>query len=204
MRGEDGPALPPELILNVFEHSDRTTLINCSYVSRVWHDMSMPYRFYEVVLRCDSQDKLGSSEVAGQEAEETTQESRQVVVGETMPSSGKSLHTFLSFLRNVPGVAQSIRALSIDLNPRMRVRGLQYSDRMEFLETLRLLPNLSTLTLNNLFLQNWRSEPVVEAKLDTLTIRYPGFYAGAAGEIETIELLGIHVAANIGSILFVA
>ena len=179
------PFLPPELILHIFENSAKDSLIACSSVSRSWRNMSLPYRFDDIVLHYEEARDEDSMDEDSMEGQEPTVDSHRNQPARTR----KDLSSFLDFLRITPDAASAIRALTIDRTSQKLRRYGFTTDPLVLLEILGTLPNLHHLTLSNIFLRNWRAEPVTNVRLDSLTIRYPGCHAGGAGEIETTELL---------------
>ncbi|KAF7793049.1 hypothetical protein EIP86_004154 [Pleurotus ostreatoroseus] len=150
------PRLPPELVLHVFEHADRATLITCSTICRQWSAMSMPYRFYSVALQCTTS--------------EDDEEASPLLPGFSI-FLFKRLPQFLQFLRQSPHIAHEIHELLIEI---VTQRSFANLDQSAFANVLCSLPQLRTLALVNVFLRAPDPELLTGVNINHLIVRYPG------------------------------
>ncbi len=187
------PRLPPELVLRVFEHSPKATIIVCSIVCNQWRDMSMSYRFNDLVIHCDPTSPNNAPE---QDSDDSNSLDDDVNDDERQASGGarrKLLSHFLQFLQQSSRVAEKIHHLTVVVHPDFHTPvPSPNTDHDSFVGILCTLPQLRTLTLKDVLLPELghESDVLTDAKLDRLTVCYPLIhYYGRLVELH--QLLGM-------------
>lgn len=172
---QDSPYLPPELVTEIYKLSPKATVISCSLVCRQWRHVSMPYRFHSIAVCCRP---TKPADDAGPQRDEVVDDEEEEEGGSQVGGGSlkKPLSHFLRFLQHSPHIAEKIHNLTISVHPARfeDSPALSDADYHSFVNILRSLPPLRTLTLNDVLLPKWRGfEVPTDVKLQRLIICYP-------------------------------